>query len=97
MICYRCNSELVVRNGKNKNGKQKFICRSCKSILTEEPEILKTCKITKDKTIKELDNFLKKQNSKVRYKTLEKQFKTSRTTIFRRLKFLKNKKENEEN
>lgn len=32
--CYRCESEKIVKNGHTKDGKQKYLCKDCYSILT---------------------------------------------------------------
>lgn len=35
MKCYKCESTLVVKNGHDRNGTQKYFCKCCKSTLLE--------------------------------------------------------------
>ena len=36
MNCYKCESNNIVKNGHTEDGRQKYICKTCKSILTED-------------------------------------------------------------
>ncbi len=38
MMCRHCGSENLVRNGRSANGKQRYICRSCKRQSRESPQ-----------------------------------------------------------
>ena len=37
IICYHCDSENIVKNGKAPNGKQKYLCHDCARQSREDP------------------------------------------------------------
>ena len=39
MQCHKCQSKDLIKNG-HKNGKQKYKCKNCKAIITENPSWL---------------------------------------------------------
>lgn len=39
MNCYKCESTNVIKNGHTEDGRQKYICKTCKGILTEESSV----------------------------------------------------------
>lgn len=36
MNCYKCESTNIIKNGHTEDGRQKYICKTCKSVLTED-------------------------------------------------------------
>ena len=55
-ICYQCNSGDIVKKGKSAKGKQKYKCKNCLSILTDDREkerLTKEEKLMIDKIFKE--------------------------------------------
>ena len=44
MICKRCNSEELIKNGKNNRGEQRYICKSCRRIQIEGDKRIKFTK-----------------------------------------------------
>ena len=41
MICPRCGSENIVKNGNSIYGKPKFMCKDCRKQFVEDPDIRK--------------------------------------------------------
>ncbi|WP_121922660.1 IS1/IS1595 family N-terminal zinc-binding domain-containing protein [Hydrogenothermus marinus] len=52
MRCVYCNSEKIVKNGKSNQGKQRYLCKSCKRIFVENLERRHYPKKLKDMAIK---------------------------------------------
>ncbi|MEM1009148.1 MAG: IS1 family transposase [Myxococcota bacterium] len=38
--CPQCQSEIVVKNGRIHNGKQRFLCKSCARQFVQAPKLL---------------------------------------------------------
>ena len=48
MICPRCQSTYVVKNGSIHHGKPKFLCRDCGRQFVEHPDSTRISQATKD-------------------------------------------------
>lgn len=87
MICPHCKKEECVKNGHIYNGKQRFLCRSCKRQFVEEP---KKRVITQEEW-RTIDWAVKKVPS-LSIPDLSKVMKISRVSIYKRIRKMKAQK-----
>ena len=79
LLCPKCKSDKLVRNGRAPNGKQRYFCRACKGSIRENP----TPRGYSDERKEEI---LRAYQELSHLRGLERTFKVSRYTVAKWLK-----------